>query len=87
MKITKLFLDDTFELVENRRGGYNLWYGGYVYRKKVEYSNSINWICLNNHCRGRLVTRENNTVIKEGRTPHNHSPKYVTSSEYKKVMR
>lgn len=72
--------------MENRRGGYNLWYGGYIYRKKVQYSNSINWICLNNNCRGRVVTRDNNSFIKEGKTPHNHSPNYVKSSVYKRKI-
>ncbi|KAG5672373.1 hypothetical protein PVAND_002505 [Polypedilum vanderplanki] len=54
------------EYVPNRRGGFNLWYNGHIYRKKVEYSNSTNWVCLNNNCNARVVTRntESNTIIK-----------------------
>lgn len=66
---------ESYELVLNRRGGTNLWYGGHVYRKKVVYHNTINWVCLRGTCSGRATTRQDGS-IKLGKTPHNHSKKF-----------
>lgn len=65
-----------YDLLPNRRGGLNLWFNGYVYRKKIEYVNTINWVCLQNNCSGRVTTRINNHKIKESKKIHNHPPKF-----------
>lgn len=65
------FLD--YELVINRRGGQNLWHCGYVYRKKTQFANSTNWICMNNKCPARVITTDK--MIKYGKRKHNHPPK------------
>lgn len=69
--------------VRNRKGGINLLYGGFVYRKKAEYKNTTNWVCAkapardsNNRliaCYGRCVTDEGNRV-RLSKKGHNHSP-------------
>lgn len=75
-----LFLEAVYQLVPNRRGGMNLWYNGYVYRKKIEYCNTINWVCLQNNCSGRVTTRINESSIKESKKAHNHLPKFSVVS-------
>lgn len=69
--------------VRNRKGGINLLYGGFLYRKKAEYKNTTNWVCAkaptrdrNNRlvlCYGRCVTDEGNRV-RLSKKGHNHPP-------------
>lgn len=69
--------------VRNRKGGINLLYGGFVYRKKAEYKNTTNWVCAkaptrdcNNRlilCYGRCVTDGGNRV-RLSKKGHNHPP-------------
>lgn len=71
------------KFVRNRKGGINLIYGGFVYRKKAEYKNTTNWVCAkaptrdsNNRlilCYGRCVTDEGNRV-RLSKKGHNHPP-------------
>lgn len=61
----------------------NLFYDGYVYRKKAKYRNTINWVCAkapsrdaNNRlvlCHGRCVTDEDG-FVRLGKRNHNHPP-------------
>lgn len=71
------------KFVRNRKGGINLIYGGFVYRKKAAYKNTTNWVCAkaptrdsNNRlvlCYGRCVTDEGNRV-RLSKKGHNHPP-------------
>lgn len=71
------------KFVRNRKGGVNLLYGGFVYRKKAEYKNTINWVCAkaptrdsNNRlilCYGRCVTDED-CHVRLSKKGHNHPP-------------
>ena len=70
------FLVD-FELIENRRGGLNLLFSGFVYRKKIAFAKSTNWVCLQNNCNARVVTKNDSSSIRVGKNCHNHPPKYV----------
>jgi hypothetical protein len=71
--------------VPNRRGGFNLWFNGFIYRKKIEYVNTINWVCLQNSCSGRVTTRIHDRTIKESKKPHNHPPKFTVETKPTKV--
>lgn len=74
-----------YKLVKNRNHGFNLEYGGYVYRRKMVYRNSINWVCTRQSnrgagvdsgggmCPGRCVTNVNGQ-IKLGKRGHDHPP-------------
>ncbi|XP_031625147.1 modifier of mdg4-like isoform X20 [Contarinia nasturtii] len=69
--------------VPNRKGGINLLYDGYLYRKKATYRNTTNWVCAkaptrdsNNRlilCYGRCVTDEGHHV-RLSKKGHNHPP-------------
>lgn len=71
------------KFVKNRKGNQNLVYKGFVYRKKAQYKNTINWVCAkaptrdhNNRlilCYGRCVTDDKNH-IRLSKKGHNHSP-------------
>lgn len=81
------------KFVRNRKGGINLLYGGFVYRKKAEYKNTTNWVCAkaptrdtNNRlvlCYGRCVTDEGNRV-RLSKKGHNHPPMEIDMLEYPK---
>lgn len=72
-----------FKLYKNRKDGINLYYNGYVYRRKAYFRNSINWVCAKAPyrdanqklvcCPGRCVTSENGT-IKLSKKRHIHEP-------------
>lgn len=80
--------------VRNRKGGINLLYRGFVYRKKAEYKNTTNWVCAkaptrdsNNRlilCYGRCVTDEGNRV-RLSKKGHNHPPVDIDMLEYPKL--
>uniref|UniRef100_A0A8D8FEX1 (northern house mosquito) hypothetical protein n=2 Tax=Culex pipiens TaxID=7175 RepID=A0A8D8FEX1_CULPI len=38
---------ENYELINNRKGGLNLLYEGYVYRRKADYASTVNWVCAN----------------------------------------
>ncbi|XP_055594740.1 modifier of mdg4-like isoform X15 [Uranotaenia lowii] len=38
-----------YELIGNRKGGLNLCYRGYLYRRKADFANTVNWVCANPH--------------------------------------
>lgn len=71
------------KFVRNRKGGINLLYGGFLYRKKAEYKNTTNWVCAkaptrdtNNRlvlCYGRCVT-EGGYCVRLSKKGHNHPP-------------
>lgn len=81
------------KLVRNRKGGMNLVYKGFVYRKKATYKNTTNWVCAkaptrdhNNRlilCYGRCVTDEKNHV-RLSKKGHNHLPMDIDTLEYPK---
>lgn len=71
------------KFVRNRKGGINLLYDGFLYRKKAEYKNTTNWVCAKATtrdtenrlimCYGRCVTDKRNRV-RLSRKAHNHPP-------------
>lgn len=81
------------KFVRNRKGGINLVYKGFVYRKKATYKNTTNWVCAkaptrdhNNRlilCYGRCVTDEKNH-IRLSKKGHNHLPMDIDFLEYPK---
>lgn len=83
------------KFVRNRKGGINLLYGGFVYRKKAEYKNTTNWVCAkaptrgsNNRlilCYGRCVTDESNHV-RLSKKEHNHPPEFETFDDPKQYQ-
>lgn len=83
------------KLVRNRKGGTNLLFGGFVYRKKAVYKNTTNWVCAkaptrdsNNRlilCYGRCVTDESNHV-RLSKKGHNHEPDYDTYDDSKQYQ-
>ncbi|XP_021693996.1 modifier of mdg4 isoform X37 [Aedes aegypti] len=86
---TRGFLyDEQYELVCNRKGGLNLCYQGYIYRKKTQFANTMNWVCANPNynrftgynrgselglCAARCITN-NDGGIKLSKKGHNHPP-------------
>lgn len=80
--------------MRNRKGGINLMYKGFVYRKKATYKNTTNWVCAkaptrdhNNRlvlCYGRCVTDEKNH-IRLSKKGHNHLPSDTDILEYPKL--
>lgn len=83
--LKNIFLDLPYELIPNRRGGLNLWFNGHVYRKKVEYVNTVNWVCLQNSCPARVTTKISDQSLKESKKEHNHPPKYdILAPKYEK---
>lgn len=66
----------------------NLWYKGYVFRKKAEYAKSINWVCLNNKCQARVTTSRLDKSIKQSKREHSHPmKKYFKRMEVNKSIR
>lgn len=60
----------------NRRGGENLSYQGYSYRKNTTNKNTINWRCTEKDCLGSASTAKEyreNVEVKTLRE-HNHAP-------------
>uniref|UniRef100_A0A182S6H5 BEN domain-containing protein n=1 Tax=Anopheles maculatus TaxID=74869 RepID=A0A182S6H5_9DIPT len=39
--------DLPYEMINNRKGGLNLHFRGYVYRRKTNFSQTTNWVCAN----------------------------------------
>lgn len=72
-----------YKLVKNRKHGINLLYQGYVYRRKVKFRSSTNWVCsrapirdASNKlvmCPGRCITNSDGSITV-GRKQHNHPP-------------
>ncbi|XP_055616856.1 modifier of mdg4-like isoform X23 [Toxorhynchites rutilus septentrionalis] len=78
-----------YELISNRKGGLNLCYEGYMYRKKAEFANTVNWVCANPNynrylrdwnvygykgmCGARCITNRGGG-IKLSKKYHNHPP-------------
>uniref|UniRef100_A0A1Q3F036 Putative modifier of mdg4 n=1 Tax=Culex tarsalis TaxID=7177 RepID=A0A1Q3F036_CULTA len=87
---SKFLFGENFELINNRKGGLNLLYEGYVYRRKADYANTINWVCANPNTsrnisdadqvfgyKGVCAARcvtNNEGGIKLGKKGHNHPP-------------
>lgn len=75
--------DKPYEMVVNRKNGVNLFYQGYVYRRKANFRNSVNWVCSKpqsrdgrtTFCPARCVTNASG-AIKFGRRSHDHAPSY-----------
>lgn len=73
---------DKCKFFRNRKGGMNLFYDGFVYRKKAKYRNTINWVCAKAPirdaenrlilCHGRCVTDEDG-FVRLGKRSHNHA--------------
>lgn len=80
---------DGYDLISNRKGGLNLCYEGYMYRRKAEFANTVNWVCANPNynrfisdrnsyqytgmCAARCITNKTGG-IKLGKKGHNHPP-------------
>lgn len=63
--------------IQNRRGGANLVYMGFMYTAERKYKTTTNWVCNKNsnaslRCPARCVT--SNDTIKLSRKQHNHEP-------------
>lgn len=85
--------DLSYKLFENRKHGINLEYNGYVYRRKISYNNTINWVCsrqpdrTEKHqfmCPARCITNVSG-AIKLGKRLHNHGP--VINTERKNLRK
>lgn len=87
-------IDRLGKFIKNRKGGTNLVYRGFIYRKKAEYKNTTNWVCAkaptrdhNNRlilCYGRCVTDEGNRV-RLSKKGHNHPPIDIDVIDYQKT--
>lgn len=69
-----------FDFLQNRRGGLNLIYQGYLYTAERKYNSTVNWVCNKNSnmhlkCPARCVTAGDNS-IKLSKKAHNHLPVY-----------
>uniref|UniRef100_A0A182JNK2 FLYWCH-type domain-containing protein n=1 Tax=Anopheles christyi TaxID=43041 RepID=A0A182JNK2_9DIPT len=49
--------DLPYEMINNRKGGLNLHFRGYVYRRKTNFSQTTNWVCAN-----PLTSRNDNAI-------------------------
>lgn len=77
-----------YKLYKNRKRGINLFYRGYMYRKKAYFRSSVNWVCAKAPfrdetnkvvwCPGRCVTNEDGS-IHLSKKPHNHLPVVVSA--------
>lgn len=83
----EFLLDQRYELVKNSRGGVNLLYNGFVFRKKAEYMKTINWVCLNNQCRARVRTSLLDKSIRESKREHCHPMKRPLNKSNKKWLK
>lgn len=74
-----------YTFIKNRRQGVTLMYQGYMYRKKVSYRYTTNWVCKHAtyrdrdqqtyNCPARCVT-DNFGGIKLSVKGHSHKPVY-----------
>ena len=45
---------------------------GYIHRKKRVYNETVYWVCVENHCRGKMTTI--NGAVVSGPMDHHHEP-------------
>ncbi|XP_052567435.1 uncharacterized protein LOC128093751 [Culex pipiens pallens] len=72
-----VWMSRPFEVVPNQKGGKNLLFFNYVYRKEASFKTSINWVCNQNvvsRCQARLVQKTASGELKLGKHGHNHDP-------------
>uniref|UniRef100_A0A182MES3 BEN domain-containing protein n=1 Tax=Anopheles culicifacies TaxID=139723 RepID=A0A182MES3_9DIPT len=75
-----------YEMINNRKGGLNLNFRGYVYRRKTNFSQTTNWVCANpltsrndnansypGPCAARCIT-DGAGGIRFSKKWHNHGP-------------
>ncbi|XP_061508853.1 uncharacterized protein LOC133392288 [Anopheles gambiae] len=78
--------DLPYEMINNRKGGLNLHFRGYVYRRKTNFSQTTNWVCANpltslngnaigypGACAARCIT-DGAGGIRFSKKWHNHGP-------------
>ncbi|XP_052890616.1 modifier of mdg4-like isoform X37 [Anopheles moucheti] len=78
--------DLPYEMINNRKGGLNLHFRGYVYRRKTNFTQTTNWVCANpmtnrnenaltypGPCAARCIT-DGAGGIRFGKKWHNHGP-------------
>uniref|UniRef100_A0A182NKW8 BEN domain-containing protein n=1 Tax=Anopheles dirus TaxID=7168 RepID=A0A182NKW8_9DIPT len=53
--------DLAYEMINNRKGGLNLHFRGYVYRRKTNFSQTTNWVCAN-----PMTSRNDNAIAYAG---------------------
>ncbi|XP_062556436.1 modifier of mdg4-like isoform X19 [Armigeres subalbatus] len=92
--------DKQYELIYNRKGGLNLCYRGYIYRKKTQFANTLNWVCANPNynrfsgysgaqggtCGARCVTNKEGG-IRLSKKGHNHPPMLKYAEEKRSKQR
>uniref|UniRef100_A0A182HJU4 BEN domain-containing protein n=1 Tax=Anopheles arabiensis TaxID=7173 RepID=A0A182HJU4_ANOAR len=54
--------DLPYEMINNRKGGLNLHFRGYVYRRKTNFSQTTNWVCAN-----PLTSLNGNAIVGLGK--------------------
>lgn len=72
-----VWMSRPFEVVPNQKGGKNLLFFNYVYRKEASFKTSINWVCNQNvvsRCQARIVQKTVSGELKLGKHGHNHDP-------------
>lgn len=80
---TGIWLKKPYEIVPNQKGGKNLMFYGFEYRKEASFKTSINWVCNRNsvgRCRARLIQNTVTTEIKLGQHGHNHPPRSIRTT-------
>ncbi|XP_037029119.1 modifier of mdg4 isoform X26 [Bradysia coprophila] len=75
-----VWINTQFNYIQNRRGGLNLIYDGYLYTSERKYNSTVNWVCNKNSnlhlkCPARCVT-SGESSIKLSKKKHNHDPIY-----------
>lgn len=75
--ISEWIPDAPFLYTLNAKGGRNLVFNGFMYRKEASFKTSTNWVCnragTKDKCMARCVTRMDQS-IRLGKYQHTHEP-------------
>uniref|UniRef100_A0A182PMZ2 FLYWCH-type domain-containing protein n=1 Tax=Anopheles epiroticus TaxID=199890 RepID=A0A182PMZ2_9DIPT len=90
--------DLSYEMVNNRQGGLNLHFRGYIYRRKTNFSQTTNWVCANpltsrngyaidytGPCAARCIT-DGAGGIRFSKKWHNHDPIVVVAENSNSLL-